>query len=398
MSKVSPSNLVVVPNDEILIQQERIWYFGGFKDYDKVAFGHLILTKEKILFFEQKPISLGKLVSDTAIETLGLVFTISIKNIKSTSIEKRVRGLSSTPRWNDVEVYQKIVSGKKLVNESARILHRKEEYSVLIFSVIDENDNQSTLVFEVSTPMNWIMNLKKNNNSENKIQSFDNKKIPTGVRDLDSLLLGGLHTGYSVLLTSPSCDEYDSIIQLFLKTILQNDGTAVYVCVDPSKIISIAEQNPSKLFILACNPRPDILPEDLPNLNRVKGLENLSDINIGLIQLLEKILSDNNKKINKVIILDIVSEVLLQHKLLNTRRWLIDILPRLKHKKYTILSTFNPHMYSSESTQTIIDVFDGHIDIFEQEKASTKFIQIKKMFNLDYSTNIIPINRKSMQN
>ena len=135
MSKVSPSNLVVVPNDEILIQQERIWYFGGFKDYDKVALGHLILTKEKILFFEQKPISLGKLVSDTAIETLGLVFTISIKNIKSTSIEKRVRGLSSTPRWNDVEVYQKIVSGKKLVNESARILHRKEEYSVLIFSV-----------------------------------------------------------------------------------------------------------------------------------------------------------------------------------------------------------------------------------------------------------------------
>lgn len=397
MSQIDPSNLVVVPNDEILEQQERVWYYGGFLSQNKVALGHLILTNDKILFFEQKPISLGQLVSDIATETLGLVFKIPITNIKSASIEKRIRRLSSKPRWEDVGVYQKIISGKKIINESASVLHRKEEYSVLIFSVIDENDNQSTLVFEVSNPMDWIMKLKKNNVSEKNMISFDNEKIATGVRGLDTLLLGGLQPNYSVLLTSPSCDEHDFLIQRFLKNIIRNGGIAIYVCVDPSKILDIAKQNPSKFFILACNPRPDILPDDLPNLNRVKGLENLSDINIGLIQLLEKTLSDDNPTINRVICLELVSEVLLQHQLLNTRRWLIDILPRLKNKNYTVLASFNPHMYSSESTQTIIDVFDGHVNIFEQNGSSSKFIQIKKMFNLDYSTDAIPIDRKSIQ-
>lgn len=399
MSQVDSSNLVVVPNDEILFQQERVWYYGGFSEYNEIAFGHIVLTSQKILFFEQKPISLGQLVSDVAIETIGLIFTIPLKNIKSTTIEKRVRKLSSKPRWDDINVYQKIISGKKIINESARILNRKEQYDVLILSVINENDILSTLVFEVSNPMALIMKLKpKKLNSDNNILPLDNEKISTGIPELDNLLLGGLQTSYSILLTSPSCDEHDFLIQRFLKNILNNRGTAVYVCVDPSKILKIAEQNPSNFFILACNPRPDVLPEDLPNLHRVKGLENLSDINIGLIQLLENKINEDNQTINKVICLDLVSEVLLQHKLLNTRRWLIDIIPRLKNKNYTILATFNPHMYSSESTQTMLDVFDGHIDIFEKDGSSSKNIQVKKMFNMDYSTDAVPLDRKSIQN
>lgn len=399
MSQVDPSNLVVVPNEEILEHQEHVWYYGGFSEYDKIIFGQIILTNEKILFFEQKPLPLGQLVSDVAVETIGLIFTIPIKNIKSTSIEKRVRRLSSKPRWEDINDYKKIISGKKIINESANILNRKEQYNVLILSVIDENDILNNVIFEVSNPMALIMKLKpKKLDSDSNTLSLENKKISTGFNDLDNLLLGGLQPNYSVLLTSPSCDEHDLIIQNFLTNILLNGGTAVYVCVDPSKILDIAEKNLSNLFILACNPRPDILPEDLPNLHRVKGLENLSDINIGLIQLLENKINEDNQSMNKVICLELVSEVLLQHKLLNTRRWLIDIIPRLKNKDYTVLATFNPHMYSSESTQTMLDVFDGHIDIFEKEGSSSKNIQVKKMFNMDYSTNAVPIDRKSIQN
>jgi hypothetical protein len=172
--------------------------------------------------------------------------------------------------------------------------------------------------FEVSHSLNWIAKLKLNiDGSEDNITPVVSGRISTGVRDLDTLLQDGLPKGCSVILTSPSYDEPDMLIQRFLQFAVTNRMTVVYVCVDPSKILDISKQYPSNIRILACNPRPDVLPEDLPNLKTVNGL-NLSAINIGLIQLLEKSIGKDPGNSEKIILLELVAEVLLQHKLLYT--------------------------------------------------------------------------------
>jgi hypothetical protein len=43
-------------------------------------------------------------------------------------------------------------------------------------------------------------------------------RIATGYRYLDSVLLGGIPESYAVILTSPACDERDSLIEKFLET------------------------------------------------------------------------------------------------------------------------------------------------------------------------------------
>jgi hypothetical protein len=43
-------------------------------------------------------------------------------------------------------------------------------------------------------------------------------RIPIGLENVDELLLGGIPENYSVILTSSSCDEKDSLIKSFLRS------------------------------------------------------------------------------------------------------------------------------------------------------------------------------------
>ncbi|NIQ06064.1 MAG: hypothetical protein GWO20_10175, partial [Candidatus Korarchaeota archaeon] len=54
-------------------------------------------------------------------------------------------------------------------------------------------------------------------------------RITTGSHDLDKLLYGGIPEKYAVILTSPSCDEKNTIIKRYLETGVEEKHITFYV-------------------------------------------------------------------------------------------------------------------------------------------------------------------------
>ena len=93
---------------------------------------------------------------------------------------------------------------------------------------------------------------------------------------------------------------------------------------------------------------------------------------------------------------DIVSDILLQHHAVTTRRWLSALLPTLKSKGFTILAAINPGMHPPEELQAVLGLFDGEISIHEKEtpRGTTSFLKIKKMTGQKYLRDEIPLTEE----
>ncbi|HXZ89989.1 MAG TPA: hypothetical protein VEG61_02905 [Candidatus Dormibacteraeota bacterium] len=133
-----------------------------------------------------------------------------------------------------------------------------------------------------------------------------------------------------------------------------------------------------------------------PNLFNVARIEDLSDFNISLTMSLRRIPVRQGAR--KIMIIDILSDVLLQHKLLTTRRWLSDFLTRRKADGFTILATFNPLGAAREEVQTLMDSFDGVIEIYEKElkEKARRFLTIKKMYGVRYSETEVMLDKNKL--
>jgi tetratricopeptide (TPR) repeat protein/KaiC/GvpD/RAD55 family RecA-like ATPase len=217
-------------------------------------------------------------------------------------------------------------------------------------------------------------------------------RTPVGYRDLDDLLFGGIPENYAVLLTSPPCDERDLLIQRFLETGAKNNEAVFYVTIDPGELKSLTEKFQSTFFLFICNPQADTIVKDLPNVFKLKGVENLTDINIALISAFNK-LSEKPRRA----CIEILSDVLLQHHAVQTRRWLTSLIPELRSKGFTTLAVIDPEMHSTQEVRAILDLFDGEINIYEKEteKGLGKYLKIKKMANQRYSDSELALKRKN---
>mgnify|MGYP001151340919 CR=1 FL=1 len=204
--------------------------------------------------------------------------------------------------------------------------------------------------------------------------------VSTGYTDLDAVLAGGLPEGYAVLLVSPSCDERDLLLRRVVESCVSSARPTFYVSGDLGRTRDLASQF-QKDFYAFC-PHADRLAA--PNVYGLPRVENLSDFNI----VLSKTITDRGleKAPDKMLILDIVSEVLLQHKSLTTRKWLADFVDKRKAQGFTILATLNPLITSREEAHTVIDFFDGIIEIYERElkERSRRFLIVKKMYGRRY--------------
>lgn len=71
---------------------------------------------------------------------------------------------------------------------------------------------------------------------------------------------------------------------------------------------------------------------------------------------------------------------------LTTRKWLDDLIAKRKAEGFTILGALNPLIASEQESQTIIDLFDGIIEIYEKElrERSRRFLIVKKMYGRKY--------------
>ena len=222
-------------------------------------------------------------------------------------------------------------------------------------------------------------------------------RVSTGYKDLDSLLLGGIPENYAVILTSPSCDEKDLLIKRFLETGPKNGQITFHVTIEASGVKALAEENQSSFYLFTCNPQAGKIIKSLPNVFRLKGVENLTDISIALTKAFRRL--DTFVSGPRRACIEIISDVLLQHRAVKTRRWLNDLITELKSKGFTTLAVMNPKMHSPQEVHAILGLFDGEINIYEKEseKGLEKFLKIKKMYNQKYLESELPLRRQRLK-
>jgi hypothetical protein len=82
----------------------------------------------------------------------------------------------------------------------------------------------------------------------------------------------------------------------------------------------------------------------------------------------------------------LISDLLLQHHAVQTRRWLTGLISELRSNGFTTLAVMDPEMHPPQEVRAVLDLFEGQIDIYEKEteKGSEKFMKIKKMANQRY--------------
>lgn len=209
-------------------------------------------------------------------------------------------------------------------------------------------------------------------------------RISTGYRYLDSLLFGGIPANYAVILASLSCDEKDSLIKSFLNAGVKRGEITFHITIDAIGVKTFAYEFQSNFYLFICNPRANAIIENLPNVFKLKGVENLTDISIELSKAFRRL--DASSTGPRRVCIEIVSDVLLQHNAVQTRRWLTDIVTEFKSRGFTILAMVNPRMHSLQEVHAILSLFDGEINISEKESETglRRFLKIKRMYGQKY--------------
>ena len=209
-------------------------------------------------------------------------------------------------------------------------------------------------------------------------------KLTTGIASLDQLLSGGIPEGYSIAFSSNLFDERQYIIQRFIEAGVESDQTIFYLTDDQKKGVSLAKQLPNNLRVFIFNPRLEFATTSLDNVLGFKGVENLTDIDIALTKAFRPLISSN---FPKRICIEIISDVLIRHHALTTRKWLQGLIQELKSHGFTILGVINPKMHPQEEIEAVISLFDGEIDLYEKDLGtrSQKIVKIKRLSGQEYS-------------
>jgi len=216
-------------------------------------------------------------------------------------------------------------------------------------------------------------------------------RVSVGYKDLDNLLFGGIPEKYAVVLTSISCDETMLIINRFLEKGIREGGITVLVTVEASRWRRFAEESPN-FHLFVCNPQADTAIKSLPNVVKLRGVESLTDISIALFSTLRELQASNDGP--RRICVEILSDILLQHHAVQTRRWLVGLTTELKSMGFTTLAIMNPHMHAPDEAQAVLDLFDGEIDVYERE--SKKLLRIRKMYGQNYISDDLPLNKERL--
>src|SRR5208337_3615970 len=178
-------------------------------------------------------------------------------------------------------------------------------------------------------------------------------KVSSGYGRLDEGLQGGFLAGSVVVLNAPASGEVMVVLRNFLQGVQES---SLLICRTLSSAQSIVPTEMEYERSLICSDKP--VP---PSKNVIpgKGIDNLTDVNLQITDALSSVQP-------KRVVLDILSDVLLRHKGLQTRRWLTELLERLRSKTITTLAVLNPHMHSGEDVQAVVGLFDGNLEIVEE--------------------------------
>lgn len=219
--------------------------------------------------------------------------------------------------------------------------------------------------------------------------------ISTGYADLDKALNGGIPEEFAVVVVSPSFDERDLLLRKVVNSALSSGRLAILISNDMGRTKDMASRYSNGFYALS--PQADRISQHGPNLLKIPSFENLSDATISLGLVLKDVLA-REKATRRIMILDILSDLLLRYKSITTRRWLTDFVGKRKAEGFTIIATLNPLVTTKEETQSIIDFFDGVIEIFEKPlmERSRRFLMIRKMYGQKYSDSEVLMDRDKL--
>jgi hypothetical protein len=187
------------------------------------------------------------------------------------------------------------------------------------------------------------------------------RNIETRTRELDALLVSGIPEKYALALALSSTNERELLVNKFLESGAEAGEIVFHVTAEAANSKVLAEEHPSNFYLLVCNPQADTIVHDAPNLFKLKGVENLTEIDITLTKAFRMLTP--SAAVRRRICIDIISDVLLQHHAVTTRRWMSGLLPTLKSMSFAILAVIDPGMHPAEETKAVLGLFDEEISI-----------------------------------
>ncbi len=267
----------------------------------------------------------------------------------------------------------------------------------------DESGNLvavAIVVIVVATALIVIMARQKRRRARAIPEGFIGH-VPIGHKGLDQLLCGGLRTDYVVAVTSPSCDEVDLLTHRFLKTVLEAGNSILYITTKMDEGTEFSQKYPFGFYNVVCNPQMGAEKPGGLDTYTVEGLDSLTELNLTISKAFEvmeaRALMEEAVR-QKVVCIDLISDVLLQHRSSETRLWLLDFISKMKSRSVTTLAILNSQIHSKEELGSILSLFDGQIDIWEEKTTSSvqKFIQVKRMYRAEYLDKPLALRRTDL--
>lgn len=201
----------------------------------------------------------------------------------------------------------------------------------------------------------------------------------TGTMELDRLLLGGIPEKRAVVLMASPSDERQRLIKRFLEAGPRNGEPTIYLTCEATHAEELAEASQTDFYVLACNPQANAAIPSSSNVLKLSGVENLTEIDIALNRLFRttNLLQHQPKRF----CLDLLSDVLLQHHAVTTRKWLTGLITGLKAKGFTTMAVIDPFILTDE-VPAIAGLFDGELRIVE--KGGVKALKILRLQDGSY--------------
>jgi KaiC/GvpD/RAD55 family RecA-like ATPase len=207
--------------------------------------------------------------------------------------------------------------------------------------------------------------------------------ISTGYPDLDGTLAGGIPEGYAVVVVSPSYDERDLLLRRIIDSAISSGRPAFYISSDIERTQDLLARYQHRFY--AFSPQAARIAPKPANLFQLPSIDNLNDHTLSLsLAIRDARAKETSSKM--LLVLDTLSNIILRHKTLTTTRWLTDFMGKRKAEGFTIVATLNPFNISKEEVQTVVDFFDGVIEIFEKglKERLRRFVVVRKMYGKKY--------------
>jgi predicted ATPase len=221
------------------------------------------------------------------------------------------------------------------------------------------------------------------------------ERVTTGTVELDKLLYGGIPEGYAVALVSPGFEERQKLVENYVEAGPKSGQETFYVTTEPGNAKVLAQGFPSSMYLFVCNPRAELMIKDLPNVYRIKGVDNLTEIDIAITKASRQLKASPPSPRRASV--EIVSDVLLQHHAVTTRKWLSGLIQDLKSKGFTIMAVIDP-LISPDEVPAILGLFDGEIRMAEKENemGRRKVLEIFRLHNQRYLENEVVLTKGNL--